>query len=152
LSAYRRILVAVDGSDAANRGLREALRVAKEERAQLFILHVVNEYYAYAMPDAGVAAVDIAPLLRESGKKILAKARAAAEKQGGKPRAILRETIGRAAADVIVREAKKQRADLIVLGTHGRRGVRRLVLGSDAEQVVRTAPVPVLLVRAPGPR
>jgi nucleotide-binding universal stress UspA family protein len=152
LSAYRRILVAVDGSDAANRGLREALRLAKEERAQLFILHVVNEYYAYAMPDAGVAAADIAPLLREGGKKILAKAQAAAEKQGVKPKLILRETIGSAAADLIVREAKKQRADLIVLGTHGRRGVRRLVLGSDAEQVVRAAPVPVLLVRAASAR
>ena len=47
-----------------------------------------------------------------------------------------------------MREARKLRADLIVLGTHGRRGLRRLVLGSDAEQVVRTASVPVLLVRA----
>ena len=47
-----------------------------------------------------------------------------------------------------MRDARKQRADLIVLGTHGRRGLRRLVLGSDAEAVVRTSPVPVLLVRA----
>jgi nucleotide-binding universal stress UspA family protein len=60
----------------------------------------------------------------------------------------MRETIGGPAADTIVREARKQGADLIVLGTHGRRGVRRLVLGSDAEQVVRTSRVPVLLVRA----
>jgi nucleotide-binding universal stress UspA family protein len=61
---------------------------------------------------------------------------------------VAREIVGGPAADVIVREAKKQRADLIVLGTHGRRGMRRLVLGSDAEQVVRMSPVPVLLVRA----
>lgn len=47
-----------------------------------------------------------------------------------------------------MQEAKKQRADLIVQGTHGRRGMTRLVMGSDAEEVVRTAPVPVLLVRA----
>jgi nucleotide-binding universal stress UspA family protein len=150
MSAYRRILAAVDGSNASNKGLREALRLAKEERAQLFIVHVVNEYPAYAMPDAGAyAAVDIASLLRKSGEQILAKAKAAAEKQGVRPRAIARETIGGPAADAVVREAKKQRADLIVLGTHGRRGVRRLVLGSDAEQIVRTSPVPVLLVRAP---
>ena len=50
-------------------------------------------------------------------------------------------------ADPIVREARKIGADLIVMGTHGHRGVRRLVMGSDAEQVVRTAQVPVLLVR-----
>jgi nucleotide-binding universal stress UspA family protein len=101
------------------------------------------------MPDAGAyAAVDIATVLRKSGKQILAKAKTAVEKQGLRPQAILRETIVGPAADTIIREAKKQRADLIVLGTHGRRGVRRLVLGSDAEQVVRMAPVPVLLVRA----
>jgi nucleotide-binding universal stress UspA family protein len=46
-----------------------------------------------------------------------------------------------------VRQAKKWRADLIVIGTHGRRGVSRLVMGSDAEQIVRTSPVPVMLVR-----
>jgi nucleotide-binding universal stress UspA family protein len=149
MSAYRRILVAVDSSNAANRGLREAIRLAKEESAQLFILHVVNEFYAFATPEAGAAAVDIVPTLRESGRKILARAEAAAAKERVKPKTILRETIGSAAADAIVREARKQRADLIVLGTHGRRGVRRLVMGSDAEQVVRTSPVPVLLVRAP---
>jgi nucleotide-binding universal stress UspA family protein len=147
MSAYRRILVAVDGSAAAMRGLREALRLAKSERAELCIFNVVNEFYAFATPEAAVAA-DIVPALREGGKRVLAKAQAAAQKQGVKAKLVMRETIGGAAADAIVREAKKQRAELIVLGTHGRRGVRRLVLGSDAEQVVRTASVPVLLVRA----
>jgi nucleotide-binding universal stress UspA family protein len=61
---------------------------------------------------------------------------------------LMRETLGGPAAYTIVRDARRQRADLIVLGTHGRRGLRRLVLGSDAEAVVRTSPVPVLLVRA----
>jgi nucleotide-binding universal stress UspA family protein len=51
-------------------------------------------------------------------------------------------------AEIIVSQAKKQRADLIVIGTHGRRGVTRLVMGSDAEGVVRRSPVPVLLVRS----
>lgn len=53
------------------------------------------------------------------------------------------------AADVIVEQAKKREADLIVMGTHGRRGLRRFALGSDAELVVRSSPVPVLLVRGP---
>jgi nucleotide-binding universal stress UspA family protein len=148
MSAYARILVAVDGSDAANRGLREAIRLAKEERAQLVIVHVVDEYYAFAVPEAGAVAANVVPELRESGKKVLAKAEALVAKQRIKAKSVLRETIGGAAADEIVAEAKKQRVDLIVLGTHGRRGVRRIVLGSDAEQVVRSATVPVLLVRA----
>ena len=147
MNAYKRILAAVDGSKASNKGLREALRLAKREGARLFILNVVNDFYAFAAME-GPAPVDLVPMLREGGKRILARAQAAARKAGVKPKALMREIVGGPAADAIVREAKKQRADLIVLGTHGRRGVRRLVMGSDAEQVVRTSPVPVLLVRA----
>ena len=150
MSAYRKILVAVDGSAASNKGLREAIRLARAERARLFIVHVVDEFQAFAAMDGLVAApgVDLLPALREGGKRVLAKAQAQASKHGLKSKAILREMLTGPAAYPVVREARKMRADLIVLGTHGRRGVRRLVLGSDAEQVVRTAPVPVLLVRA----
>lgn len=147
MSAYRRILAAVDGSPAAAKGLREAIRVAKEEGARLVILHVVDEFYAFAPLEGMTPGVDLVPMLREGGERILAKARAAAGKASVEAQTVLRETVGGPAADAIVREAKKQRADLIVLGTHGRRGVRRLVMGSDAENVVRTAPVPVLLVK-----
>jgi nucleotide-binding universal stress UspA family protein len=151
MAAYRRILVAVDGSTASAKGLREALRLAKAERARLSILHVVDEYPAFAALDglmAGAPGADLVPALREGGKRVLARAKSTAEKAGVPAKAILREMLSGPAAYPIVREAKKVGADLIVLGTHGRRGVRRLVLGSDAEQVVRTAPVPVLLVRA----
>ena len=68
-------------------------------------------------------------------------------KQGVKAAASLVESRGRPVSDVILDEARKWRADLIVMGTHGRRGVNRLLLGSDAERVLRSAPVPVLLVR-----
>ena len=148
MSAYRRILVAVDGSAASMKGLREAIRLAKDGRAQLVLLHVVNEFDAFASLDGFSPGVDLVPALREGGQRILAKAKAAAEKEGLRVKTLLRETLGGPAADTIVRDARRQRADLIVLGTHGRRGLRRLVLGSDAEAVVRTSPVPVLLVRA----
>jgi nucleotide-binding universal stress UspA family protein len=62
---------------------------------------------------------------------------------------VLRETLGHRVADLIIKQAKRWRADVIVLGTHGRRGVSRLVMGSDAELVVRETSVPVLLVRSP---
>jgi nucleotide-binding universal stress UspA family protein len=148
VSAYRRILVAVDGSPAAAKGLREALRLAKAEDAKLCIVHVVDEFYAFAGVDGMASVPDLVPAFREGGKRVLARAEALARKQGVKPTTVLREMIGGPAAGPILGEARKQRADLIVLGTHGRRGVRRLVLGSDAEQVVRSARVPVLLVRA----
>ena len=149
MSAYRKILVAVDGSPASGKGLREAIRLARAERAKLFILHVVDEFQAFAAMDGlvGLPGADLLSALREGGKRILAKAMGTALKQKIKPKGILREMLSGPAAYPIVREARKLRADLIVLGTHGRRGVRRLVLGSDAEQVVRTASVPVLLVR-----
>jgi nucleotide-binding universal stress UspA family protein len=150
MGAYRKILVAVDGSTASAKGLREALRLAKAEGARLFILHVVDEYPAFATLDgmmAGAPGADLVPALREGGKRVLARAKTTAEKAGVPAKAVLREMLSGPAAYPIVREARKLGADLIVLGTHGRRGVRRLVLGSDAEQVVRTASVPVLLVR-----
>ncbi len=147
MSAYRKILVAVDGSKAAGRGLHEAMRLAESQGAELVILHVINEFYAFATPAVGAGAVDVTPKLREAGRRLVAAAQAKAARHKIKAKSVLREIVIGGAADAIVREARRQRADLIVLGTHGRRGLRRLVLGSDAEQVVRAAPVPVLLVR-----
>jgi nucleotide-binding universal stress UspA family protein len=147
MSAYRRILVAVDGSAAASAGLREALRLAKREGAELCILHVVNESVPYT-PLAGAPPINLIALLLGSGRALLKKAQSQARKHGVEATTILVETTQRDAAGTIVAQARKRRVDLIVLGTHGRRGMLRLVLGSDAEQVVRTAPVPVLLVRA----
>jgi nucleotide-binding universal stress UspA family protein len=147
MSAYRRIVVAVDGSPTSMKGLREAIRLAKDGSAQLVLVHVVNEFVAFANLDGFAPGVDLVPSLREGGRRILAKAKALADKQRVRARTVMRETLGGPAADTIVREARKQRADVIVLGTHGRRGLRRAVLGSDAEQVVRRSPVPVLLVR-----
>jgi nucleotide-binding universal stress UspA family protein len=148
MTAYRRILVPVDGSPTSMRGLKEALRLAKSGGAQVFLIHVVDEYPAFASPEMAPAAADLIPVFRQGGKRILARSQAVATRAGVRTKVVMRETIGGAAADLIVREARKLRADLIVLGTHGRRGIRRLVLGSDAEQVVRNSPVPVLLVRA----
>jgi nucleotide-binding universal stress UspA family protein len=148
MSAYRRILVALDGSDAGEAGLREALRLAKGEGAELCILHVVNDVLPYT-PLVGAPPVSSMALLFESGRRVLDEASAKAQKAGVRASSVLLESTDITAAGGILAQAKKHRADLIVLGTHGRRGLWRLVLGSDAEQVVRSAPAPVLLVRGP---
>jgi nucleotide-binding universal stress UspA family protein len=142
--AYLRILVAVDGSAASGKGLREAIRLAQKERAELVIMHVVNDFF----PSYRAMLVDVHQQMQKQAKEILAKAQTLAHREGVEAQTILRKAFSGGAAPAIVREAKKQRADLIVLGTHGRRGMVRLVLGSDAEEVARNAPVPVLLVRA----
>jgi nucleotide-binding universal stress UspA family protein len=79
---------------------------------------------------------------------ILARAASRLRKQHIRFRTVLVENVLRGVADVIVGQARKWRADLIVIGTHGRRGLTRMVMGSDAEGVIRTTPVPVLLVRS----
>lgn len=140
--------MAVDGSSAGNRGLREALRLAKADGGRLFMLHVVNDFDAYKLMEHVPVGTDLRRALRAEGHRVLAKAQARAESEGVKAVSVMREIPSGPAADPILREAKKLRADLMVLGTHGRRGLSRLVMGSDAEEVVRRAKVPALLVRA----
>lgn len=146
---YKRILVPVDGSATSNRGLQEAIQLAKDQKAALFLLHVVDENAVIRNAMADGAFLDsLIKSLAESGKKILAKADVLARQKGVKPQTLLLENWSMSVADAIVKQAKKNRADLIVLGTHGRRGGARLIMGSDAEGVVRQSPVPVLLVRS----
>lgn len=150
---YRRILVPVDGSPTARLGLREAIRIAKDQKAAVQLVHVVDEHnVVMTNAEFGAYIADLIPLLRKQGRAILRKAEMLVRRERLKCSTVLLETLLGPAADLIVRQAKKWRAQLIVIGTHGRRGVRRLVLGSDAEQIVRTSPVPVLLVRARGKR
>jgi len=144
---YKRIFVPVDGSSTSNLGLKEALRLAKQHRARLCLFHAVDELFIAAAAEGMVLPDEVFASLREAGRKILARAAALARKSGVQARTVLVETLAGPAADAIVGEAKKWKADLIVMGTHGRRGVRRLVMGSDAEQVLRETPVPVLMVR-----
>lgn len=143
---YNRILVAVDGSATSLRGLDEAIRLAKATRAKLMIVHVVNELLS-ADFTAGAYYETFIESLREAGAKVLDHATAVARRADIPCEQKLLEAIGGRPANLIVEQATDWQADLIVLGTHGRRGLKRLALGSDAELVLRMSPVPVLLVR-----
>ncbi|MDP3678519.1 MAG: universal stress protein [Methylotenera sp.] len=146
---YKRILCPVDGSPSSNRGMFEAIHLAKDQNAKLRFLHVVDTFYPMMDVTAGLNVIEIADALSENGKKILKKAVEAAQKEGLTADSAMKEAIGDAVAQFIVSEAKKWPADLIVMSTHGLRGIERLVMGSDAETVVRTSHVPVLLIRSP---
>jgi len=149
---YGKILVPVDGSDTSMCGLNEAIKIAKTQGSQLRLVHVVNEFvldYGYS---PGAYANTVIESLRAGGKTILDSAESVARQLGIKPDCVLVESIGGPAADLILAQAKEWPADLIVMGTHGRRGLLRVALGSDAEQVVRAATVPVLLVRSTLPQ
>ena len=143
---YRKILVPVDGSAASNRGLGEAVELAKATGASLSLAHVVDEF-VIAAGNAPAAWQELSKALRASGEKVLADAEALVRKHDLPCTSELLKATEGGAAGAIVSQAKKLSADLIVMGTHGRRGLRRLTLGSDAELVLRTSPVPVLMVR-----
>ncbi len=146
---YQRILVPVDGSHTSTLGLQEAIRIAIDQRARLRIVHVVDELVVAQNFDGFINTGELLNALRDAGKKALQNALALARKHDLKAEASLFESLGGRVAEIIVKEARKWRADLIVMGTHGRRGVTRMVLGSDAEAILRVTPVPVLLVRSP---
>jgi nucleotide-binding universal stress UspA family protein len=149
---YQRILVPVDGSETSNAGLAEAVKLAKLTGAQLRLMHVIDES-PFLMSAEGMAAVstDVLALLREGGARVLEQARALVASQGVAVDTKLYDGITSRLCDCVAEQVAQWRADLIVLGTHGRRGVGRMLLGSGAEQVARTATVPVLLVRSPAP-
>ena len=86
--------------------------------------------------------------LRAAGAAVIEAGRARVAAAGVNVETVLHESLEGPVPDLVIADARSWNADLIVLGTHGRRGMRRMVLGSSAEQLVRAAPVPVLLVRA----
>ncbi len=147
---YKRIFVPVDGSSASNAGLKEALRLAKDQHAKLRLLHIVDELIVFNTPEAGFNIQSVVESMKRSGQQLVKRAVKLAASRGVKAESALIESAGVRVADVITRQAKRWRADLIVMGTHGRRGVNRMLMGSDAELVVRNAGVPVLLVRDGG--
>jgi nucleotide-binding universal stress UspA family protein len=146
---YQRILVPVDGSEAAKRGLEEAIKVSKALGSQLRLVHIVDDSTLALNPETGIAAAPLVEDFAEGGKEILEVARLLAQAQGVTAEAVLHENFTGRIADLIVDEARKWRADLIVMGTHARSGIKHAVLGSDAEAVLHGADVPVLLVRTP---
>lgn len=149
---YKRILVPVDGSGTSRRGLQEAIALAGLTGGQLRLLHVVDELSAaMSMSGQGVVSADMFQLLREGGEQVLAEALAAVQSQQLVADSVLIEGFSGRLCDHVLAQAREWGAEIIVLGSHGRRGVGRMVMGSDAEQIIRTAQVPVLVVRTPDP-
>jgi nucleotide-binding universal stress UspA family protein len=146
---YQRILVPVDGSATSNAGLAEAIKLAKLTGAQLRLIHVIDEMpFLMNAEGYGPLSGDLLATLKETGENILQQARMLVKDNDIAVDTALFESLTGRLSDRVAEQAKEWNADLIVLGTHGRRGMNRMLLGSGAEQILRTAPVPVLLVRA----
>lgn len=147
---YQRILVPIDGSATSACGLDEAIKLAKLTGANLRLIHVVDALtMTTGMLPSAHYADEVPPEKKKIGEQILEHARARVAANDVKVETFLFDSLLPRVSETVIEQAKAWNADLIVIGTHGRRGVGRMLLGSDAEQIVRMAPVPVLLVRAP---
>jgi len=146
---YQRILVPIDGSTTANRGFAEALALARALKSSIRLIHVVTDLPTFSPPLTPAAMQTLRDQLYSSGESILHDALTAARATGVAVDSRLVEALGADAGERVIEQAGQWPAELIVCGTHGRRGVRRIVMGSDAEYILRHSPVPVLMVRAP---
>jgi len=149
MAPYRRILVPIDGSTTSDHALQEAFRLA-DSSARLRLAYVLEEIFP--IDTEGYTSLDYSVLqdaVRLTGERALAMALEKARASVAETETALLDTKGRRIADVLNEEAQRWQADLVVIGTHGRSGLNRLLLGSVAEDVARSAPVPVLLVRSP---
>jgi nucleotide-binding universal stress UspA family protein len=148
---YKRILVAIDGSANAANALEHAAALASGLSASLRLIHVVDMGLMPYGPEIGL---DIDALLEAryaAAEKVLADARDSVQAPGVAVETKLVDTALPTVhvATTIAEEAASWPADLVVLGTHGRRGVERWLLGSVAEGAARRSTVPVLLVPMP---
>ena len=139
---YSRIMVAVDGSDISALALQEALALARDQHAQVRIVHVID-----TVPPLDVAFDAFRQSCLQEGREVLDHAVGVARQAEVEAEPLLVDTESSPSRG-ITDEAARWPADLIVVGTHGRTGLMHLLLGSVAEGVVRHAPVPVLLVRS----
>ena len=147
---YQRILVPVDGSEPSNRALAAAIGLAQAFGSRLRVVHVIEELaYLSGYDQFGGYSGELIRAMREAGEKVLADSQAQARAAGVEVDGMLFDQFGERLGETVAKAAQMWNADLIVTGTHGRRGVSRAVLGSGAEQILRLAPVPVLSVRTP---
>lgn len=148
MTAFRRILLPTDFSRASAPALRRAVALARACRAPLVLLHVMTPPSPFISEDTLPSNyADLLILARRSAKRRLAAVLGRVRRTGVRAKAILAEGLP---AGEILRAARRARADLIVMGTHGRTGVSRVFMGSVAERVVRESRCPVLTVRAHG--
>lgn len=144
---YLRILVPLDGSSASERGVQEALAVADPSWSRLALLHVIDTMPYMLELASQEERCAVLERLRERACEYLESVRKRALERGIKADVALVQIEQGRVADVIVDEAVHRGCDLIVMGTHGRRGLSRLALGSCTDQVARCSPLPVLLAR-----
>jgi nucleotide-binding universal stress UspA family protein len=149
---YRRILVPFDDSAPSWRALDEAIALAARAGASLRLLALFDETrHASGFEPARILVDEVIPRARQAFREKLRQARAHVTERGRACDSVLVDGAVPDIAGVVQRECARWGADLAVVGTHGRRGVDRLIEGSVAENILRHCDVPLLMVHAPDP-
>ena len=138
------VLVPIDFSDQANVVIEWATHMAEEHSSKILLLHVYHLPVEFQQLEGAYLPPDFWSNVKKEAEQQLAAHSQQIRKHEVEVETLVREGYP---ATVIVEEAERQRADLIVIGTHGHTGLKHLLLGSIAERVVRTAPCPVLTVK-----
>lgn len=147
---YQRILVPFDGSPTASAGLDQALRLARCSGGRVRLIYVIDVIgHTTGFEPSAAYTGQVLPALRAEGQGILEQGAQRARVLGVPADVCLHEQFPSDVAGAVLAQSREWGADLIALGTHGRRGFERFELGSAAEQIARRANVPVLLVRQP---
>jgi nucleotide-binding universal stress UspA family protein len=147
---FRRILVAADFSDSSRQAFRAACSLSRVGQTQLVLLHVMEPEYSAEEPVYfGQQTIRYIPVPRKPEELDPLNERMRTEYVPDRAMDVKYQTVEGPTADEIVRYAEKEGCDLIVMGTHGRTGLRRLLTGSVAETVLRAAHCPVLALRSP---
>ena len=144
MPVFKKILVPIDGSPTANKALDYALRLAKEAQASVRLLHCVDEL---SLLSSYEYSGELIQQVRQAGNKVLQDGLDAAKKLGVSADTLMVDQVGQRLGHSVANAVGDWGADLVVVGSHGRRGIGRVLLGSGSEQILRSSPVPVLLVR-----
>ena len=148
MGSIHQLLVPVDGSPTSTKALDIAIGLARLNGAHIRLFHVIDELdHVNGFETPKAYREDLLPLMRAGGEKMLAQMRRRATDLGLVCDSVLLESGAGRLCEEVDEEARLVHADMIVLGSHGRRGLARMRMGSGAEQIVRHAPVPVLVVK-----
>lgn len=147
---YKTMVVAVDDSETSTMALYEAVNLCNVLKSKLWIIHVVNTSLPFT--DMGYINLDVETYqsgIKKQGRSLLSKMETIAHSVGIKVETkLIEDEDDRRISELITESSSKLNAELLVLGSHGRRGMHRLLMGSVAEEVVRSVSIPILLVRA----
>jgi len=148
---FKHILLPTDGSKLSDQGVKQTIKMAKALGAKITAVHVMNNYHVvwqdegFLMPDVPVLRKRLEEIRSRQVREILGSVKEAADKVGVRCDTVV--AIGDMPYEMIIKQAKKSKCDLIMMASHGRRGIKGILLGSETAKVLTHSKIPVLVLR-----